>query len=135
MSLLARLSGVAILGLILTGCASIVTGTTQTLNVQVLDAQSEQMLSGAQCNIVDGDGRTYKVIGNPGAVVVTKGRGALSVNCKKPGYRQSQLGVGQSFNAWTFANVIFWPGVLVDAATGAIQKYPSHVTVLMEPIE
>ncbi|AIL65251.1 hypothetical protein NOVO_04345 [Rickettsiales bacterium Ac37b] len=29
-------------------------------------------------------------------------------------------------------NVLFWPGFIVDAATGAVHKAPSHITVFME---
>ncbi len=120
---------------IIANCATIVTGTTQTLNIQVLDARNEHLLSGATCTLVDGRGFRHNLTGNPSSAVVTKGQGALNISCRKPGYRQTELGVGQSFNAWTLANVIFWPGVLVDAATGAIQKYPLYITIMMEPAE
>ena len=49
-------------------------------------------------------------------MVVDKGKGSLDVRCRRSGYAQSQVGVGQSFNAWTIVNVLFWPGALVDAA-------------------
>ncbi|MDQ2994950.1 MAG: hypothetical protein M3R00_08435 [Pseudomonadota bacterium] len=128
---------VAALGVtvLMAGCATVMTGTSQPVHVQAIDANTQQILSGARCVVVDGEGNTLPMQSNPGSVLVTKGKGTLNVRCTKPGYRQSQIGVGQSFNAWTVVNVLFWPGLIVDAATGAMQKYPSHVTVLMSPIK
>lgn len=120
--------------LLLTGCATIFTGTTQNINVQALNTNNNSIIPGATCVITDGKGRTYPISSNPGSTVISKGQGALSVRCMKAGYRQKEIGVGQDFNAWTIVNVLFWPGFIVDAATGAIQKYPSYITVLMEPI-
>lgn len=117
----------------LSGCATVFSGTTQTVHVQAVDSISHNLIAGARCTVIDGQGAELAVDSNPGNVVLTKGKGALNVRCAKPGYVQKQVGVGQSFNAWTIVNVLFWPGILVDAATGAIQKYPSHITVLMEP--
>lgn len=117
----------------LAGCATIMTGSSQQVNVQAIDANTHQVLPGAVCTVVDGEGNTLPVPSNPGTVLVNKGKGTLQVRCTRPGYRQSQIGVGQSFNAWTIVNVLFWPGLIVDAASGAMQKYPSYITVLMSP--
>src|SRR5258708_2131619 len=119
--------------LILPGCATVMSGTTQNISVQAINKQDNQLIPGTVCTIADGKGRVYAVNSNPGTVMVTKGQGKLDVQCHKPGYHQTQVGIGQNFNAWTVADVMFWPGALVDAATGAIQKYPSHITVLMQP--
>ncbi len=117
----------------LAGCATVFTGTTQSVHIQAVESMSHNVIPGARCTVIDGQGAEISVDGNPGSVILTKGKGALNVRCVKPGYVQKQVGVGQSFNAWTIVNVLFWPGILVDAATGAIQKYPSHITVLMGP--
>ncbi|MBX9585699.1 MAG: hypothetical protein K2X50_00430 [Gammaproteobacteria bacterium] len=117
----------------LSGCATVFTGTTQSIQVQAVDSGTHNLISGARCTVIDGQGAEFVVGTNPGSVILTKGKGALNVRCVRPGYVQKQVGVGQSFNAWTIVNVLFWPGVLVDAVTGAIQQYPSHITVLMEP--
>lgn len=113
------------------GCATIISGGSQNVNVQAIDNNSHAVLADASCLVTDGRGNTYAVNSNPGAVTIPNGYGALTVNCTKHGYHQTKVGYGQSFNAWTIANVIFWPGVLVDAATGAAVKYPSHITVIM----
>lgn len=120
--------------LFITGCATIVSGTTQPIHLQAIDSNTHEMIPGAMCTLSDSKGRTYMFNSNPGTVIVTKGQGALIAHCERPGYVQKQVGIGQNFNAWTVANVIlFWPGVFVDAMSGAMQQYPSHITVLMEP--
>lgn len=123
----------AVFATILTGCATIVTGSTQPIHLQAIDARTHHIIPGAMCTLYDSAGRTYVFNSNPGTVIVNKGQGALIARCHRPGYIQTQVGVGQNFNAWTVANVIlFWPGIFVDAMSGAMQQYPSHITVLME---
>ena len=126
------MAGAVVAATVLSGCATIISGTTQTINVQAIDSKTNQIIPGATCSITDDKGRIYVISSNPGSVIVTKGQGSLNLKCEKAGYRQTQVGVGENFNAWTVANVLFWPGALVDAATGAIQKYPSHLTAIME---
>ena len=58
--------------------------------------------------------------------------GAITPQCKKKGYVQKSFGVGSSFSAVTMVNILFWPGFIVDAMSGAASKYPSHITVIME---
>lgn len=127
------LASVAAISLATAGCATVFTGTTQEVHVQAINSKTQHVIPGARCTVTDGAGQAFPVAGNPGTVVLTKGKGALNVKCVRSGYKQGRIGVGQSFNAFSVVNVLFWPGLLVDAATGAIQKYPSYITVLMNP--
>lgn len=122
---------IAAASLLTAGCATIFTGTTQTIHVRAVDMSNNQLLSGANCQLTDGNGRIYDIAGNPGTAVVSKGQGAMSAQCIKPGYQQKQVGVGENFNSVTLINILFWPGFIVDAVTGTIQKYPSYVNVVM----
>jgi len=56
----------------------------------------------------------------------------LQVNCNKDGYIQTNLDVMDSMNGITFINAIFWPGFIVDAVSGSMQKYPKHLVVQMK---
>ena len=114
------------------GCATVMTGTTQDVHVRAINSKTHHIIPGARCTVTDGAGQAFPVAGNPGLVLLKKGRGALHIKCAKSGYKQGRIGVGQSFNAFSLVNILFWPGLLVDAATGAIQKYPSYITVLMD---
>ncbi len=116
------------------GCATIFSGSTQAINIKVVDSDTQGMLDGARCTVTDGSGGTYSVGNNPGSVVVNRSSGTIQVNCKKIGYRQLNTAVGDSFNATTLVNILFWPGFLVDAMSGAYKKYPSHYVVSMERV-
>lgn len=120
---------------LLSGCATILGGgSTQQINVEAVDAQTNKTLDGAVCQIKDGKGMTYSIEGNPGATEVTRGQGALAVTCHKKGYKQSKVAAGNSFNAWMLGDVLFWPGAIVDGIDGSAEKYPSHLTVIMQPL-
>ena len=114
------------------GCATLFTGSSQNVNLQALSAEDNSIISGASCNIRDGNGNIYSTQGNPSTVNVKKGVGSLSPTCKKEGYKHSSNSVSSTVNPVTFVNILFWPGFLVDIATGSINKYPSTVSVLME---
>jgi len=116
---------------LLAGCATMMSGSTQTANIQVLDDATHAPIENAKCVITDGRGVAHTMDTNPGNVLLTKGAGALVTSCQANGYKLASVGTGENFNAWTVGNLIFWPGAIVDVATGAIHKYPSHITVLM----
>jgi len=116
-------------------CSTVFSGTTQSINIQALDSANNQPLEGCTCVVYDSSGGQYVVNGNPGVVSVKRGHDALQVTCKKEGYKQLNTAVGDSFNGTTLVNILFWPGFIVDAATGAMKKYPSHYSVSMEKIK
>ena len=122
--------GVA-LTLLAAGCASMISGTSQTIYVQAIDQSTNKPISDAKCVMKDSKNNTYAVRGNPGSVMINKGQGVLQTECSAPGYAQNAVGTGATFDAWTIGNIIFPLGVVVDVVTGAVQKYPDHVTVLM----
>jgi len=74
----------------------------------------------------------YVTHSNPATVMVNRGHGTINIDCSKPGYTQLNFAVGNSFNAVTIVNVLFWPGFIVDAASGSMKKYPSHYVVSMK---
>ena len=116
-----------------TGCSTIFSGTSQNLNVKVVDSQNN-MLDGTNCIVVDGSGGMNTLLTNPGTVRVSRSNGSVQVNCKKEGYRQLNTSVGDSFNKTALVNILFWPGFFVDAMTGAYKKFPTHYVVSMEKV-
>lgn len=123
----------ALLIMTLTGCATIFSGTSQTINVKVVDATTQVPLQNVSCVVSDGN-NSYTMAGNPSAINISKG-GHVVINCSKPGYRQLNMAVGDSFNAVTIVNVLFWPGFIVDAVSGAYKKYPSHYLINMQRVK
>jgi len=122
--------------LLLSSCATIVGGgTTQVIHIQALNSTNNQIIPGAACTVTDGKGIIYAANSNPGTVTVTRGHGALQVTCQKSGFKESKVASGDHFNAWTLGDVFFWPGAIVDVVNGSAEKYPSELTVLMEPVK
>ncbi|WP_341764485.1 hypothetical protein [Candidatus Tisiphia endosymbiont of Beris chalybata] len=119
---------------LLQGCATVFSGTTQPINIKVVESNTNALLADCNCIVTDGGGGQQVLATNPGVVRVSKAQGGVQVTCQKAGYRQLNTSVGDSFNATTIVNVLFWPGFIVDAVTGAYKKLPSHYVVSMQKI-
>ena len=114
------------------GCATVLTSSESKVNIQVVDSDNNKLLTDLQCSVSDRDGIVYRLPNNPGQITVPKGQGTLKVECYKAGYLQQNMGIAQQINGVTLVNVIFWPGFIIDAASGKMQKYPSKVTIQMK---
>ena len=125
----------ALLVITLTGCATIISGSNQSIHVRIVNAGTQKMLIGATCSVSDNNGIISTITSNPATIVVSKGNGPIHIDCRRAGYRQLNMAVGDSFNAVTIVNVLFWPGFIVDAVSGAYKKYPSHYVINMEKVK
>lgn len=121
--------------LLLSGCATVMTGTNQKVEVTALNQKDHTALNQATCSIVDSTGAVYPLETNPGKTTVPKGKGPLQVKCTQAGYKDYTAAINSRFNGISVINVLFWPGFFVDMATGAIQQYPSQYAALMKPLE
>lgn len=112
------------------GCASIVSGSQQSLFVDTPE------IEGASCQLTDSKAGTWYLPSTPGSVTVAKGNGPMNIVCKKNGYKTTSYSLDEDIAGAVLGNVILGGGVgiLVDAATGAAQKYPDKATVWMEPL-
>jgi len=115
-----------------TGCATITSGTTQSLMVK-----TEKNVIDASCELTDKKGGKWYVPETPSAVTVRKGDGPMSIVCKKDGFKVGTLSVDETLVGATFGNIILGGGIgiFVDAASGAAQQYPDEVIIWMEPEE
>ncbi len=98
----------------LTGCATIISGTQQTVTVQSYP-------SGAHVKFGNLTGTT------PVTFTVDKGQQCAMEVSHAPGTRVIQL--KRKFDPTTLLNLIppFWPGFIVDAWTGAMSMYDPEV--------
>ena len=73
----------------------------------------------------------------PGSVPVEKTRGMIAVLCRKQGYQDAAGELGAEFQAMTLGNILFGGivGVVVDAASGAMNQYPESVAISLIPEE
>jgi uncharacterized protein YceK len=112
----------------LSGCASFVSGSKQSVMVVTPDAP------GSICALTDSKGRVSNIENTPGTTIVKKGDGPISVICKKEGY---EIGVGQIkeyVSPATAGNILFPPGFIIDSITGSSEKYKSSVEIEMQPL-
>lgn len=107
------------------GCASIVRGTSQSVAI------STPPVTGAVCDLNSGAG-SWQVT-TPGAVTVEKSSEDIQARCHKEGYQDAVAVIPSNFEGWTVGNLVFGGiiGLGVDAATGAINKYPKSFQIPM----
>ena len=119
----------ALLGLQLGACATVFEGTTQPVTVNT------GTVADVDCTLTSPafGSLTMKA---PGVVTIEKSKHNINVNCTKEGYEPGQAVIVSHFAAAAAANILFGVsgivvGGIVDAASGAGNKYDSQVSVTM----
>ncbi|MGH6872715.1 MAG: hypothetical protein ACREHE_14530 [Rhizomicrobium sp.] len=125
---LSSLAALALAGVALSGCATVIQGTTQSVSVNTASVE------GAQCTLTSSEGTWY--VTTPGSVTVHKTKNDLDAVCKKDGYQDATATIPSKFGATTLGNVILGGGVgiIVDAASGANYSYPQSTTIPMAAV-
>lgn len=123
---IARLLGLLLLVSMMPACATITSGSTQGISVisEPASASCSLQREGAIVGVVNP---------TPGTVQVSKSVRDLSVRCTKPGYSAGMAAVPAQFQAATLGNILLGGviGIVVDAASGAMGRYPETVTVTL----
>lgn len=122
-----RILFVLMLCIVAAGCATITKGTTQTVAIDTPG------VPGANCSIQTQSGPRGLI--TPGSVVLDKGSSPLPITCTKDCYVMGSSIIPSGTETMAAGNVVFGGiiGLGVDAATGAMNKYPDVVTVAMTP--
>lgn len=121
-----------------TGCASIVRGSSQEINISSSPDQ-------ATFEIRDNKGDSTPITGvTPGKVTLKKGAGyfkggSYTVKLTKPGYAPSTVNVDSSLSGWYIGGNLLVGGLIgylaVDPATGAMWKLePENLQVGLAPL-
>jgi hypothetical protein len=120
------IAAIAALGIALSGCASIIKGTTQSIAV------TTPPVSGADCVLSSKEGNWTVV--TPGVAQVHKSKEDIQVRCTKAGYQDASATIPSDFEGWTLGNLLLGGiiGVGVDASTGAINEYPHAFQIPMQ---
>jgi hypothetical protein len=111
----------------LSGCASILSGTTQTTTI-------ETKPDGARCEVVR-DGKVVASVNKtPGSVSFPKTNDDAELICKKEGFNDVKVPMESGIDGWSAANIILFPtgtviGYGIDSSTGAINAYPEKASV------
>lgn len=121
-----KLAVAAVLLVMAPGCATVVKGGTQSISV------STSPEPGATCVLTSPSGVNLTLV-TPNAVTIERSKHDISVTCNKEGFEQAVAIVSSKFNGVTLGNILIGGviGVGIDAASGAMNDYPSSVNVQM----
>ena len=99
------------LSVIIIGCASIISGTSQKVTFNSVP-------SGARVTTDTG-----LTLITPSTATLPKGR-SISVKCEQEGYESQTQIIGASFDAWFLGNLLFGGiiGMIIDGTNGAMMK-------------
>jgi uncharacterized protein YceK len=112
---------------LLSACATIVEGTDQKIFVNVTP-------EAADCTAH----KSGKVVGTYSHVThdmtVSKGTRDITVACTAPGYKDKSVVMQSSASGWAIAGALILDLGIVDYSTGALNKYDSTVSIVLEPL-
>ena len=120
---------VSAVALLLSACATIVSGTSQDISVNTNPP-------GANCTVNREGHKIAQVSPTPGIAKVDKTRDDITLVCDKDGYQEATFFVHSGFEAMTLGNMAIGGliGVGIDAATGANNHYDSPANVTLVPV-
>ena len=119
---------IVLAGIQLSGCASVIKGSTASLGI------TTPPVTGATCTLSSSEGSWQMT--SPGTVTVSRSKHDINIRCTKEGYQEAAAVIPSSFEGWTLGNLLIGGiiGVGVDAATGAMNDYPNAFQVPMTPL-
>ena len=117
-------------GLLLVGCSTLTTGTTQAVSVVTPGAE------GANCELSSPEVGTINVV-TPAQVMLSKSQHSVRVICRKDCYTEGQGLINSSLEEMTAGNLLIGGvvGVAVDASSGAMNKYDPRIEIAMQPVK
>ena len=125
---LKRLAMIALLAAGLPACATITTGTSQSISVLTEPA-------GASCTLTR-DGSIMGVVNpTPGTITISKSTRDVAIRCTRQGNLPGVASAVPQFQVMTAGNLLLGGiiGLGVDAASGALSYYPANVVVNLPP--
>ncbi len=120
--------GLLSLAFSLSACSTIVNGSNQDISFNTKN------VTGAQCELTGGSKfAVQESFVTPAVVKVPRSKKALQATCSMPGYQTTTKTIPSNYEVATAGNLLLGGvvGAGVDAATGAIYKYPDVVTITM----
>lgn len=118
--------GWALCAIMLSGCSTLTTGTTQAVSLATPGAD------GANCELTSPEIGTINVV-SPAQVMLSKSQHSVKVVCRKECHAEGQGIINSSFEEMTAGNILIGGvvGVAVDASSGAMNKYDPRVEIPM----
>ena len=109
-----------------TGCATVVQGTTQLLSFNIEPRETRCVLTRVD------DGELGTVSGTSRTITVTKDKDDIVVSCAAPGYLSKTTRVMSAASGGGVTSVFLIDFGITDLATGAFWKYPETHSVSLE---
>jgi hypothetical protein len=121
---------ISLCAIALTGCASIVEGTSQEITVNTNPAP-------ATCGLYRQGTKIGEIASTPGSVLIKKTKYDITVLCVKDGYQQATYLNHSGAAGATFGNIVLGGGIgwAIDSASGADNKYDSPVNLTLVPAQ
>ena len=120
---------IALAAMLLTSCATIISGTKQTVIFSAMEGTAIYSEGIIMAEIPSG----YKQV----AVEIPRSLNSKFLTARKDGYQDTNFFLRPSVNGVVFVNILLLPGVLIggaiDCATGAAAKYPEYIQIIMYP--
>jgi len=118
---------VAFAAVCLSGCASVIEGTSQEIQVNTNPA-------GANCQFLR-EGNVIASVQTPGGVTIKKTKHDITLKCNKDGYQEATYLNHSGAAGATFGNIVLGGGIgwAIDSASGADNKYDGVVNVSLVP--
>jgi hypothetical protein len=122
------LIGLATATLMLPGCASIISGSSDEIGVATNPP-------GADCILYREGANIGRINPTPGKLVVSRSYNDITAKCNKEGYDEGAGTAGSGFNGWVLGNLVFGGlvGVVIDTATANATGYDSELLVTLLP--
>jgi hypothetical protein len=119
---------VAITAVYVSGCASIVSGTSQEIKVVTNPP-------GANCAFEREGSVIARVEQTPGGVTIKKTKHDITLKCNKDGYQETTYLNHSGADGSTFGNMVLGGGIgwAIDSASGADNKYDGVVNLTLTP--
>lgn len=110
------------------GCASVTSGTSQVIAVN-----SDPV--GADCTLTR-EGHSLGTVKAPGPVTVKRDSRTIHISCSMPGYEDGKVVLNSRYETATMGNMLLGGaiGMMVDASTGASNRYDAQVTGPLTPL-
>ena len=121
-------AGATMLGLLSGACSTIVEGTDQPVTIITQPA-------GAICTLERGGTSVAVVNPTPGTVQIDKSQDNIAILCSREEHQDSHAVLSSTFQSTTFGNILLggFIGVAIDASSGAMNKYPDSITIVLVP--
>ena len=118
--------GLTLATLMLPGCASIVSGSTDEIEVATNPP-------GADCILYRDGANIGRINPTPGRLAVARSYSDVTVNCTKPEFEDAAGTAGSGFNGWVIGNLLLGGlvGIIIDTATANATGYDDVIVSLL----